>query len=170
MSRENPPFCDACIVPLTLRHLLVEYPSLGNLRDRFLSWGWDRDENFILATIIETCRAIVTAFGDEELQVPQTPEACQEVAQGFEERWTFPRIIGAIDGKHIRLRNSPKGGTHYFKYKKFFSMVLLAVADASYKFLYIDVGATGWCQSTGWLVPLVSMSPTVLAGAPAAVQ
>ncbi|XP_066958730.1 uncharacterized protein [Macrobrachium rosenbergii] len=32
---------------------------------------------------------------------------------------------------------------HYFSYKKFYSMVLLAVADASYKFLYVDVGATG---------------------------
>ncbi|XP_066958645.1 uncharacterized protein [Macrobrachium rosenbergii] len=32
---------------------------------------------------------------------------------------------------------------HYFNYKKFFSMVLLAVADASYKFLYVDMGAIG---------------------------
>ncbi|XP_066990479.1 uncharacterized protein [Macrobrachium rosenbergii] len=93
--------------------------------------------------LIETCRAIVAAFGDEELQVPQTPEAWQEVAHGFEEQWNFPHIIGAIDGKHIRLRNTPRSGAHYSNYKKFYSMVLLAVADASYNFLYVDLGAIG---------------------------
>ncbi|XP_066969239.1 uncharacterized protein [Macrobrachium rosenbergii] len=91
----------------------------------------------------ETCRAIFAAYRDEELQVPQTPEAWQEVARGFEERWNFPHVIGAIDGKHIRLRNPSRGGMHYFDYKKFYSMVLLAVADVLYKFLYVDMGAIG---------------------------
>ncbi|XP_066973189.1 uncharacterized protein [Macrobrachium rosenbergii] len=99
--------------------------------------------NTISHIVPETCRAIVAAFRDEELQVPQTPEAWQEVARGFEEQWNFPHIIGAIDGKHIRLCNPPKGDTHYFNYKKFYSMVLLAVADPSYKFLCVDVGAIG---------------------------
>ncbi|XP_066957950.1 uncharacterized protein [Macrobrachium rosenbergii] len=64
--------------------------------------------NTISYIVPETCRAIVAAFRDEELQVPQTPVAWQEVARGFEEWWNFPHIIGSIDGKHIRLRNLPK--------------------------------------------------------------
>ncbi|XP_064111517.1 uncharacterized protein LOC135219011 [Macrobrachium nipponense] len=80
---------------------------------------------------------IVAAYGDEELKVPLTPEAWKE------ERWNFPHVIGAVDEKHIGLRIPPLGGTHYFNYKKFYSMVLLTIADASYKFLYVDMGAIG---------------------------
>ena len=30
-------YCEDCLVPLTVKHLLVECPSLGDLRDQFLS-------------------------------------------------------------------------------------------------------------------------------------
>ena len=34
-------------------------------------------------------------------------------------------------------------GSYYHNYKEFFSIVLLAVVDADYKFLYCDIGANG---------------------------
>ncbi|XP_066952525.1 uncharacterized protein [Macrobrachium rosenbergii] len=108
-----------------------------------LQYSFQVAHNTISCIVPETCRTIIAAYRDEELQMPQTPEAWQEVAQGFEEWWNFPHVTGGIDGKHISLRNPPRGGTHYFNYKKFYSMVLLAIADASYKFLYVNVGAIG---------------------------
>ena len=39
MDRGVQPYCDDCLVPLTVRHLLVECPSYGELRARFLSGG-----------------------------------------------------------------------------------------------------------------------------------
>ena len=36
MSGEYQPYCDDCLVPLTVWHLLVECPSLVELRQRFL--------------------------------------------------------------------------------------------------------------------------------------
>ncbi|XP_066969237.1 uncharacterized protein [Macrobrachium rosenbergii] len=124
-------------VAITLRFLATgdSYKSL--------QYSFRVAHNTISCIVPETCRAIVSAFGDEELQVPQTPEAWKQVASGFEERWNFPHVIGAIDGQHIRLRNPPLGGTHYYNCKKFFSMILLAIVDTSYKFLYVDVGAIG---------------------------
>ncbi|XP_066983814.1 uncharacterized protein [Macrobrachium rosenbergii] len=124
-------------VAITLRFLATgdSYKSL--------QYAFRVAHNTISCIVPETCRAIVSAFGDEELQVPQTPEAWKQVARWFEEWWNFPHVIGAIDGKHIRLRNPPFGRTHYYNYKKFFSMILLAIVDASYKFLYVDVGAIG---------------------------
>ncbi|XP_066979343.1 uncharacterized protein [Macrobrachium rosenbergii] len=74
------------------------------------------------------------------MQVPSTPEEWKEVAHGFEQPWNFPHTLGAIDGKHTRIQDPAFGGTHYFDYMKFYSVILLSVADAEYKFRYVDVG------------------------------
>lgn len=64
-------------------------------------------------------------------------------AADFHANAQFPNCIGAIDGKHIRLRSPRKSGSLFYNYKKYFSIVLLAVADANYCFTSIDVGAYG---------------------------
>ncbi|KAL3177528.1 hypothetical protein MRX96_039093 [Rhipicephalus microplus] len=62
---------------------------------------------------------------------------------GFSQKWNFLNCIGAIDGKHVLIKKPPKSGTIYRNYKKSFSVILLAVVDADYKFLYTDIGAPG---------------------------
>ena len=52
MADEYPPFCEDCLVPLTVRHILVECPSLGELRAQHLSESRDRDGAYILAKIL----------------------------------------------------------------------------------------------------------------------
>ncbi|MPC47302.1 hypothetical protein E2C01_041044 [Portunus trituberculatus] len=36
LTRDPQPYCNECLVPLTVRHLLVECPSLIELRHRYL--------------------------------------------------------------------------------------------------------------------------------------
>ncbi|MPC54013.1 hypothetical protein E2C01_047919 [Portunus trituberculatus] len=36
MTRDPQPYCDDCLVPLTVRHLLVKCPSLTDLRHHYL--------------------------------------------------------------------------------------------------------------------------------------
>lgn len=99
--------------------------------------------------IIEVCQAIIYVYGKEVIITPSTPEEWKEVAKGYWQRWNFPHCIGAIDGKHVALRKPRKSGSEFHNYKGFFSIVLLAVVDSDYKFLYIDVGQPGSGSDAG---------------------
>ncbi|XP_069618150.1 uncharacterized protein [Ranitomeya imitator] len=72
-----------------------------------------------------------------------TEETWLQVAAGFQSVANFPNCVGAVDGKHVRVLKPPRSGSRFFNYKKYFSVVLMAVADAHYKFVAIDVGAYG---------------------------
>lgn len=71
-----------------------------------------------------------------------------KISENFYKDWGFPHVIGAIDGRHIRIRKPPNSGSLYYNYKKFHSIVLQAVVDASNRFIIIDVGGYGH-QSDG---------------------
>jgi len=72
-----------------------------------------------------------------------TKEIWELIASGFENRANFPNCLGAVDGKHIRLTCPLNSGSMYFNYKGYNSIVLMAVADSKYRFVYIDVGSYG---------------------------
>lgn len=72
-----------------------------------------------------------------------TEERWKQIAEDYQIRCQFPNCLGAIDGKHVRIRKPKMSGSLFYNYKNYFSVVLLAIVDANYKFIYIDVGAFG---------------------------
>ena len=72
---------------------------------------------------------------------PPTKERWEEISKKFEARANFPHCLGAVDGKHIELVNPL--GSMYFNYEGFSSIVLMAVADCDYRFVYVDIGGYG---------------------------
>ncbi|XP_067141988.1 uncharacterized protein [Centruroides vittatus] len=96
-----------------------------------------------VCTIIkETCEAIWNVLAKEYLKFPSREEFVN-LAMEFEERWNFPHCVGSIDGKHIQMVCPPNTGSLYYNYKGNFSKVLLAVSDAKYRFIYVDIGGFG---------------------------
>ena len=105
--------------------------------------------NAVCIFIPEVCQAVIDEYSSEVLVCPTTPDGWKEVALGFQNRWNFPHVIGAIDGKHVAIRKPMNSGSFYYNYKGFFSIVVLAVVDADYKFLYCDIGANGAGSDAG---------------------
>lgn len=77
------------------------------------------------------------------LVLPQTENEWCRVQAEFNNSWQFPNCIGALDGKRVLIGKPAKSGSTYYDYKSHFSVIMLALVDASYKFLYIDVGGAG---------------------------
>lgn len=67
----------------------------------------------------------------------------KQKAKDFWTRWNFPNLVAAIDGKHVRIMCPNKTGSLFFNYKNYFSIVLLALVDANYKFVIVDIGSYG---------------------------
>lgn len=67
----------------------------------------------------------------------------KKIATEFYDNWNFPNCVGSINRKHIRVRCQKKTSECMYNYKQFFSIVLIVVADANYRFLTIDVRVYG---------------------------
>ena len=101
-----------------------------------------------------SCRVLIYAFRvsvssntlydvlkDDYLSPPTNEEQWKKLEKDFDLKWQFPHAVGAIDGKHITIRSPPNSAIEYFSYKKYFSIVLLAVADANANFIAFDLGS-----------------------------
>ncbi|GFS99817.1 DDE Tnp4 domain-containing protein [Trichonephila clavipes] len=64
----------------------------------------------------------------------------QKITQQYSTKWNFTYCIGAIDGKHVRIKAPKNTGSLFYNYKDYHSM---AVVDADYIFTAVDVGSYG---------------------------
>ena len=124
-------------VAITLRYL-----ACGNSY-RSLGFTFRVPHNTISKFVPVVCQAIVDEYEGEVFPVPGTPAEWRLVADKFAQRWNFHHCCGAIDGKHVAIKAPSHSGTVYHNYKSYFSIIMLCVVDADYKFLWADVGANG---------------------------
>ena len=116
-----------------------------------LSFSFRVGRKSVSQIVVETSEAIYLALKDTYLNTPETADQWKKISDKFENVWNFPHVLGAIDGKHIRIESPKNGGTLYHNYKGFFSLVLLVVCDADYCFTMFDVGEYGSNNDSGIL-------------------
>lgn len=117
---------------------------------RFLATGESLTSLSFSFRISQPCitniiRDVFRAIKDTMLvEIPHpTREQFTSIANEFYLKWNFPNVIGCLDGKHVRIRCPNKTGSLFYNYKDFFSIVLLALVDANYKFIAVDIGSFG---------------------------
>ena len=84
------------------------------------------------------------------MPVPNDAGEWRAIADAFERKWNMPHCLGAIDGKHMPIQQPPKSGMLYYNFKTFFSIMLLAIPDANYKFIFVDISQEGSAGDTNF--------------------
>ncbi|XP_071056177.1 putative nuclease HARBI1 isoform X2 [Onthophagus taurus] len=100
----------------------------------------------------ETCTAIFDVLRDDFLKFPCNASDWMNIAEDFKTYWQVENCVGAIDGRHIDIRQPPGSGSYFFNYKGFYSIVLLAVVNANYEFIYVNCGTNGRVSDGGVLM------------------
>ncbi|XP_011706263.1 PREDICTED: uncharacterized protein LOC105461466 [Wasmannia auropunctata] len=83
------------------------------------------------------------------LRCPQEEDEWIKIANDFYNLWNFPNCIGVIDGKHCRIQAPPHSGSAFHNYKGHFSAILMAIVDARYRFIWVDIGDYGSMNDSG---------------------
>ena len=118
----------------TLRHLA----SGSTYAD--MKFSWRVPSNTLSIVVREVCNAIIDEYADEVMTPPNNPDEWKAIADHFMRRWHFPHCCGALDGKYIAIKKPSRSCSLYYNYKGFFSIVMLALVDGDYKFIWADVG------------------------------
>ena len=77
---------------------------------RDLRYGFRVAHNTMSGHIVDVCCALLDALEEEFVHLPTVDGECQQVARGLEKKWHFPHTLGALDGKHIRIKKPPHSG------------------------------------------------------------
>ncbi|XP_066596930.1 uncharacterized protein [Prorops nasuta] len=127
--------------------IAIRYLATGNSPNT-IALAFRVGESTVRKIVKEVCTVIIQCLQPKYLFAPSEDD-WKKCADGFWEKWNLPNCVGSIDGKHIRIRAPPNSGSLYFNYKKYFSIILMAVADHLYRFTLVDIGAFGGMNDAG---------------------
>lgn len=101
-----------------------------------------------VCTIVnEVTRATVDNLWDECVgqQLPKSEEQFKEKIVDMEEQWQFCCCWAAVDGCHLPIKCPPGNFSckEYHNFKDFYSIVLMAMVDSNYRFVWGTCGFPG---------------------------
>ena len=106
------------------------------------------DESTVYKIVIEVCEAISEVLWEEAVAkyFPKTEADFKTCLLDMDEEWQFPYAYCAIDGSYLPIK-CPNDGAEamkqFYNFKNFYSVILLALVDAKYRFIWVSNGAPG---------------------------
>ncbi|XP_051508028.1 uncharacterized protein LOC127414207 [Myxocyprinus asiaticus] len=107
---------------------------------RSLSYQFRVGVSTIRQFVPETCAAIYQVLKEKYLKCPDTVEEWQQ---------ELPKLPGCSEWETRQHLPPTRNGSTFYNYKHTFSIVLMALVDSSYRFLYVDVGCNGRISDGG---------------------
>ncbi|XP_047517486.1 protein ANTAGONIST OF LIKE HETEROCHROMATIN PROTEIN 1-like [Pieris napi] len=135
------------VSPQTRLAITLRYLATGDSYSS-LSYTFRVSKQLISKIIPDVCQELINSLAGY-VKVPSSEQEWKQISREFEIRWNFPHCIGAIDGKHVMIVAPNNSGSEYYNYKNQFSMVLMAIADGNYNFIYANYGAKGRSSDSG---------------------
>ena len=130
------------ITPAERLAITIRFLATGNSQAS-MSFNFRVGRSTICEIVKETSEAIWSVLQPLYVKHPTTDEEWIGISNQFEKCWHFPHCVGAIDGKHIIVQAPAGGGSTFFNYKGTHSIVLMAICDAHYRFIFLDIGDNG---------------------------
>ena len=143
-SLRRPVACPAERLCVTIRYLVTGDDQIT------IATSYRLSPTTVGRIIKETCQVIWNVLSDKGyLLAPHSQREWLDIAAEFNSEWNFPHCLGAIDGKHVMIQAPARSGSVYYNYKKTFSIVLLAICNAKYEFILVDIGDAGRQSDSG---------------------
>ena len=130
------------ISPAERLAITLRYLATGDSQQS-QSFNFRVGRSTVCGIVNEVCVALWNKLSPEYLKMPSTATEWHSMATEFEDLWNFPNVLGAIDGKHVAIECPKFGGSAYYNYKNFNSIVLMGICDPGYRFTFVDIGAFG---------------------------
>ncbi|XP_016841976.1 protein ALP1-like [Nasonia vitripennis] len=135
----RPPFPPELRFSLTLNYLAHGDSIRKN------EWFYNIGLSTVKQVIPEVCTVLCEVLMPLFLSFPSRQQF-QVIANEFMEDLHFPNCIGALDGKHCRIRKPGGSGSLFFNFKNFHSIVLMACCDSKKRFIWANIGDYGSCN------------------------
>jgi hypothetical protein len=135
-------FCRKALDPGLKLAITLRYLASGD-NYHSLMYAFRVPHNTISLMIAEVCEAIIAELADEVIECPTIEDHWRRIAEQFSRRWQFHHCLGALDGKHVAIKCPSNGGSEFYNYKGFHSIILMALVDGDYTFSWVDVGSNG---------------------------
>ncbi|KAH9376272.1 hypothetical protein HPB48_004851 [Haemaphysalis longicornis] len=95
------------------------------------------------------CDVVVELLQDKWVKMPTADRLADHIT-AFSAVCDFPQAVGALDGLPFSVSPPKEFAVDYYNYKGWHSMVLLALVDHRYRFLYTNVGSRGRCHDASF--------------------
>lgn len=129
-------------IPLEKRVAIGLYRLATSAEERTVAHVFGVSRSSVNVIFREFCNVVVSQLEPQHMGMPRAHELVEHM-QRFAASTGFPQGVGALDGCHIEVCPPKKHASDYYNYKGWYSVILLAVVDHAYKFLYTNVGSPG---------------------------